>query len=898
MDLKDSIFGEGIYANIFATETIVFVILTLGLIILLSSLESDRRKLVKFEENLKWKRKKEFLFRVGDSYGYRGTKGGFIDEWRPKELPMLQKPLLCTSEIGDDNDGVEREIYMDYAGSALPTKSQLEKCFTSSCAAVLANPHSTGPAASRTLAEAEMVKNKILNHFHAAPGRFASLNHPPSSLPLNDRHPGYDIVFTSGATEALRIVAERFPWSTRCDYCGRQSILLYAQNSHSSVLGMRELALRKGAAFYCRDIAEIQKMKKKSFQSLENQFMNNSEEKRKNCECCREKIRHLLVFSAECNFGGHRPDSRHIISTARESGWFTMLDIAKAASTGPIDLQQENPDFACLSYYKIFGEPTGLGSLFVKRSAVPILFEKEERNYVGGGSLNIILATQDFHSQPKNVLSLTSGSNHFRGILKVSHGFDEVDRLGGMSKIHQHAKTLAHELTRRLHDLVHGNGRQVVVIYGAWRNSTTTSKLGPTIALNIQRDDGSIIGYNEVSKLAALHKPAIQFRTGCFCNPGACQKALNLTDEELIHNFEITGHVCGDHIDIINQKPTGAIRISFGKDSSWEDLDEFVLFIKKTFVKENISTFLAGEAASNKDSQVELSELYIFPIKSCASQRVPRWKVDLQSGKLLYDREFALVSTSGTAFRLQDYPKMGMISPVINLDEQTLTVKAPDCEDLVLSLLERYSACGGGDNEVGVCGTKCGGRLWGGYEASEWFTSFLGVQCWLARYSKLKTQTTGDRNESSMFMSGPRSSYANEKPLLLISDNAVRALNGVLAEQKQNLVGSKHFRPNMVVRSQYDERSHHMEDDWQKLVLKDAGLTLQVTGSCARCSMVDFDPSTGLKGKTLRALAKYRLRKGQITFGIFLQAIPDETKKIMERGEAWIQEGENILCSY
>ena len=72
-----------------------------------------------------------------------------------------------------------------------------------------------------------------------------------------------------------------------------------------------------------------------------------------------------------------------------------MLDIAKAASTGPVNLCQENTDFACLSFYKLFGQPTGLGALLVKRSTLSLLFknqQKDERHYIGGGSLNVILS--------------------------------------------------------------------------------------------------------------------------------------------------------------------------------------------------------------------------------------------------------------------------------------------------------------------------------------------------------------------------------------------------------------------------------------------------------------------------------------------------------------------------
>lgn len=39
--------------------------------------------------------------------------------------------------------------------------------------------------------------------------------------------------------------------------------------------------------------------------------------------------------------------------------------------------------------------------------------------------------------------------------------------------------------------------------------------------------------------LANLHK--IHVRTGCFCNPGACQRHLKLTDEQLKDHFQVCG---------------------------------------------------------------------------------------------------------------------------------------------------------------------------------------------------------------------------------------------------------------------------------------------------------------------------------------------------------------------
>ena len=58
----------------------------------------------------------------------------------------------------------------------------------------------------------------------------------------------------------------------------------------------------------------------------------------------------------------------------------------------------------------------------------------------------------------------------------------------------------------------------------------------------------------EVEKVAGL--AGIMLRTGCFCNPGACQAYLGLSHEDVISNYE-AGHVCWDDHDIIDGRPTG-----------------------------------------------------------------------------------------------------------------------------------------------------------------------------------------------------------------------------------------------------------------------------------------------------------------------------------------------------
>lgn len=44
------------------------------------------------------------------------------------------------------------------------------------------------------------------------------------------------------------------------------------------------------------------------------------------------------------------------------------------------------------------------------------------------------------------------------------------------------------------------------------------------------------------------------------------------------------GHVCGDNIDLVDGRPTGSIRVSFGYMSSFEDCQNFLRFVVNCFV--------------------------------------------------------------------------------------------------------------------------------------------------------------------------------------------------------------------------------------------------------------------------------------------------------------------------
>lgn len=53
--------------------------------------------------------------------------------------------------------------------------------------------------------------------------------------------------------------------------------------------------------------------------------------------------------------------------------------------------------------------------------------------------------------------------------------------------------------------------------------------------------------------------------------------------------FVKAGHVCGDNIDLVDGRPTGSVRVSFGYMSTFEDCQRFLTFVAECFVEKPIT---------------------------------------------------------------------------------------------------------------------------------------------------------------------------------------------------------------------------------------------------------------------------------------------------------------------
>ena len=61
-----------------------------------------------------------------------------------------------------------------------------------------------------------------------------------------------------------------------------------------------------------------------------------------------------------------------------------LLDAAAFVPTSGLDLSVVKPEFVAISFYKMFGYPTGIGALIIRKA----VFQKLKRPWFAGGTVN------------------------------------------------------------------------------------------------------------------------------------------------------------------------------------------------------------------------------------------------------------------------------------------------------------------------------------------------------------------------------------------------------------------------------------------------------------------------------------------------------------------------------
>lgn len=218
---------------------------------------------------------------------------------------------------------------------------------------------------------------------------------------------------------------------------------------------------------------------------------------------------------------------------------------------------------------------------------------------------------------------------------------------------------------------------------------------------------------------------------------------------------------------------------------------------------------------------ITISELWLYPVKSCGGISLKRWNIT-DSG-LELDRKFMFVDENNKFISLRTYPQMTHIS--CSLDEnKRLTLHYEGKPDFQVDLIDDVQI------DVTVWGDICEAfEVVGG---GQWVSSILNnSQIKLVKMSDNFKRPT-NRSYSDQF-TGFSDAYA----YLLASSSSIADLSSRVGREMSIM----RFRPNIIV----DNATPWEEDTWKfvEVSTKDSGkIQFRSIVPCARCKVPNLDP--------------------------------------------------------
>jgi selenocysteine lyase/cysteine desulfurase len=419
--------------------------------------------------------------------------------------------------------------YLDYAASALYGASQARAHGDRLAHGIFGNPHSEHLASRHSAAAQAAARAATLAFFDADP----------------DIH---EVCFTANATAAIKLVAESYRFSPR------RGLILSADN-HNSVNGIREFAGRAQAPVRVLPLDTELRLDRGSATlraSVERQGAS------------------LFAFPQQSNFSGVRHDLSRI-EEAQALGCDVLVDAAAAGPYGALGLREHSADFVVCSYYKLFGLPTGVGALIAKKSALARL----RRPWFSGGTVEFVSVAHRRHALRKGHEGFEDGTPNFLDLAAIESGFAFLARMP-RPDLRAHIESQMQHFLALATTLRHRNGAPLVRLYGP----RDMEQRGGVVAFNVLQNDGCVLPYERVERLAREHGVAI--RGGCFCNPGAAEKAFGFDALEVERCFDtLEGSFSIESFRSCAGRAAtvGALRLSVGVPTTHIDIERAVALI-------------------------------------------------------------------------------------------------------------------------------------------------------------------------------------------------------------------------------------------------------------------------------------------------------------------------------
>jgi molybdenum cofactor sulfurtransferase len=424
-------------------------------------------------------------------------------------------------------------VYLDYTGGGLYAESQLRDHMALLSGKLYGNPHSTNLTSMAMTRLVEQARDYVLEFFNASPDE-------------------YVVIFTQNATGALKLVGESYPF-------GSDSIYLLTYDNHNSVNGIREFAHARGATVTYIPLVppdlHVDEVKLEAGLQMAIPTGNN-----------------LFAYPAQSNFSGVQ-HALEWIERAQKLGWDVLLDAAAFTPTNRLDLNKWHPDFIDLSFYKIFGYPTGIGCLLAHKDSV----HKLHRPWYAGGTITFSSVQAEGYYLTPGSAGFEDGTVNYLALPAVEIGLRHIQAIG-IETIHTRVTTLGGWLLDELRGLRHSNGRPVVRIYGP----AEMNRRGATVEVNFFDPNDRLFPDTGVEEMA--NGANISLRAGCHCNPGAREISIGYSEADMEACFKDKDRMTYDQfIHVIDGKTTGAVRASLGLVTNFADVYRYMQFAE-TFV--------------------------------------------------------------------------------------------------------------------------------------------------------------------------------------------------------------------------------------------------------------------------------------------------------------------------
>ncbi|KAF4598833.1 hypothetical protein EYR38_007241 [Pleurotus pulmonarius] len=447
-----------------------------------------------------------------------------------RAFPEYQLTWILDTLRRTDYSRLERngETYVDYMGGALYPESLIRVHTSFLNDHILGNTHSVSNSSQLSAKCASEAREAVLSFFRA----------PPE----------YTVVFTANATAALKLVGEAYPFAAGGCY-------VLSADSHNSVHGIREYATHRGARICyipATPTGGVDTPTSKNF------LLKNRPRSKETAPC-------LFALTGQSNITNAK-NSLSLIEYAASLGYHTLLDAAALVPTSVFSLSETPVDAMVVSFYKMFGFPTGVGALVVKKSFLAQL----ERPWFAGGNVDVVqvpgnIVTRSHHLHER----FEDGTINYLNLPAVVDGLRFLSAY--LPFLPLRLSSLLHYLTNGLTLLKHDtNGAPVVRILSRLpkRRLVTVGEqadCGSIISLIFLSPSGEMIPNSFVEYAAS--KESVSLRTGCMCNPGGAAAILSIQDDMKQLYPGVTLKDFEHHVG----RELGVVRISFGLASNFQD---------------------------------------------------------------------------------------------------------------------------------------------------------------------------------------------------------------------------------------------------------------------------------------------------------------------------------------